>query len=349
MPQDDTHPPNANGKASATSNEKSEKKAQLPKSTSSVTAERHAFFRLPRPLKQIFDKFPLKTYPANQLPRSSQRRRDKHALYVFIGKEGASLGHPSYNPACLKWQTYLRFSGVNHTLIPSNNHASPTGVLPFLLPAATSSNTSPSPVPSTKLHSWIETQTYTLSSQGPPSEIDLRETTYLTLLDHRIRPAYLHALYLTPSNFTSLVQPLYIQPATSSGIAQSFLSSQLHSAAFNQIANTSPSATPTLTSTSAVNDLYTEAQQAFSALSTLLGDDGWFYGQEKPGWFDACVFAYTFLILDREGILSKSEDVNDRTSGPRGWKDRRLKDILEGEERLVSHCDRIIEGWWKDL
>ena len=51
-------------------------------------------------------------------------------------------------------QTFLNIAGVDHRLISSNNHASPTGILPFLLPAysaASASSEASLPIPSNKL------------------------------------------------------------------------------------------------------------------------------------------------------------------------------------------------------
>lgn len=48
------------------------------------------------------------------------------------------------------------------------------------------------------------------------------------------------------------------------------------------------------------SDILRDAAEAFSALSTLLGKAEWFFGAEKPGEFDAAVFAYTHLLLDED-------------------------------------------------
>jgi metaxin len=65
-----------------------------------------SIFDVPAPIKQLFDKFPLVTYPINDLPQRAPRVRDTPILHVFTTKEGASRGAPSYNPACLKWQVW---------------------------------------------------------------------------------------------------------------------------------------------------------------------------------------------------------------------------------------------------
>lgn len=61
-------------------------------------------FEVPGPVRQLFDKFPLITYPANELPQRTPQRRGEHSLYIFTTWEGAQDGEPSFNPTCLKWQ-----------------------------------------------------------------------------------------------------------------------------------------------------------------------------------------------------------------------------------------------------
>lgn len=63
---------------------------------------------VPTPIRQLFDKFPLQTYPSNELPYRAHHKH--HVLYVFATKEAAAAGAPSCNPACLKWQ--VRCNGI---------------------------------------------------------------------------------------------------------------------------------------------------------------------------------------------------------------------------------------------
>lgn len=103
-----------------------------------------SWLALPTPIRRLFKLFPLVTYPPTPLPcrsptagaatttmTSSSGQRPQ--LYIFSSEEDARFGRPSYNPACLKWQTLLRIAGVDVDLTPSSNHASPSGSLPFLL------------------------------------------------------------------------------------------------------------------------------------------------------------------------------------------------------------------------
>jgi len=118
------------------------------------------------------------------------------------------------------WQAYLTFTGLKFTTIPSNNHASPTGALPFLIPPTSSLvfTTEPVlPVPSTKLQRWTrerldrrddskahdekpsfrlspgETRSTNGMGSNPVEEpSDMRYDAYMSLLDHRIRNAWVH-------------------------------------------------------------------------------------------------------------------------------------------------------------
>lgn len=77
-------------------------------------------------------------------------------------------------------------------------------------------------------------------------------------------------------------------------------------------------------------DLIRDAQEAFQAMATLLGDEKWFFGQANPGLFDASVFAYTHNILD-ESL---------------GWKYNFLDDLVRKHENLVQHRERILEQYF---
>lgn len=63
-----------------------------------------SWFEIPPPVKRVFDKYPLVTYAANELPLRAPRSRDQHVLHIFTTEENAKEGKPSFNPACLKWQ-----------------------------------------------------------------------------------------------------------------------------------------------------------------------------------------------------------------------------------------------------
>lgn len=77
--------------------------------------------------------------------------------------------------------------------------------------------------------------------------------------------------------------------------------------------------------------IYQWSDKAFEALSELLGDDDYYFGEKKPGLFDASVFAYTNVILD-EGLA---------------WKDERMVEGLLTCPNLVEHRLRILEAYFQ--
>ncbi|TGJ82125.1 hypothetical protein E0Z10_g6643 [Xylaria hypoxylon] len=279
------------------------------------------WFTIPAPLARLFKKFPLLTYPPNELPARSPDIRHVPTLYVFISDEDALKGLPSFNPSCLKWQTFLKLAGVDFCLRSSNNHASPTGALPFLLPPSTPNDTrSQRPIATNKL------EQYGLDNGKPklPESLGTRLEAYESLLDHRIRNAWLYTLYLSPAN-ADLLTNLYITPTTSSRPVRATILYQLKHAAELEILKS--------TSRDAINPahLYRGAKEAFRALDGVLGDEEWFFQSAVPGLFDATVFSYTHLIL-HDGLA---------------WENRRLNDFLKEFPRLVSHRNRIFQRCWE--
>lgn len=117
-------------------------------------------------------------------------------------------------PTLWQRQAYLKFRRILFVTIPSNNHASPSGALPFLLPSATSPSTSTdiAPIPSNRIQRWTRqlvgpgkddtsrseyarhaVQEPDSGSKGAAphdSSSDMRYEAYMALLDHRIRNAY---------------------------------------------------------------------------------------------------------------------------------------------------------------
>ncbi|KAI5202715.1 hypothetical protein E4T38_05498 [Aureobasidium subglaciale] len=271
-------------------------------------------FAVPIVIKQVFAKFPLTSYTPNALPTRSPTHRDEHTLYTWTTTEGSATHNISFNPTCLKWQTYLLFQGIAFRTRSSNNHASPSGSLPFLLPAD-----SQNPVASSKLEAWSHTNSTSKSSdiQTP------RQDVYASLLDHAVRRAWLYLLYLDPDNFDNVARRLYVTPSSSNTFVALAISHQLRNAANQELLKITPVVK--------AEDILKEAVDAFSALSTLLGGDTWFFGQEKPGLFDASVFAYTHLLLHEE----------------MGWRNNPLAEQLATFQNLVMHRERILSGYYE--
>lgn len=109
------------------------------------------------------------------------------------------------------------FKGINFVTISSNNHASPTGALPFLIPASSSESPGEAalPVPSNRIERWILEKEVRKETTGPSSDrgwegenqragasaltkqkaasnesSDMRYEAYMSLVNYRIRNAY---------------------------------------------------------------------------------------------------------------------------------------------------------------
>ena len=211
----------------------------------------------------------------------------------------------------------MKFRDIEFSTLPSNNHASPTGALPFILPSSDTAATSLAPVPSSKILKWTTTQ-----KPGNAETSDMRAEAYTSLLDHRIRSAWLYTLYLDEDNFRAVAKKLYIDPTSSHALVRMTLAYQLQQAARDELLKYATCIDE--------DDLYAEAVKAFHALSTLLGSDENFFGQKQPGLFDASVFAYTHLLLDKQ----------------MGWQNKRLSDALKKISNLVQHRQRNLEQYF---
>ncbi|KAF4308299.1 hypothetical protein GTA08_BOTSDO03800 [Botryosphaeria dothidea] len=279
---------------------------------------------VPAPVKRLFDKFPLVTYAANELPHRAPRERQRPQLYIFTTEDGAQRGEPSFNPSCLKWQAYFKFSRVDFVTVASSNHASPSGALPFLLPGGANASILDQPhvVPSGKLQKWV-----TENASTPVEEPDDdRFEAYMSLLDHNVRRAWLYTLYLT-RNFDAVAQPLYIDRTSSNAVVRATIARELRAAAQTE-----------LLKHGAVIDaetIHSEAEDALRALESALGTDKWFFGAARPGLFDASVFAYTHLLLAQE------------LGSAGGWAKTRLGDAVRARQRLVRHQERVFEAYFQ--
>ena len=75
-----------------------------PPAASWTQQQQSSIFRIPAPLKRVFDKFPLVQYDENELPLRAPKDKSQHVLHVFTTDKDAREGKPSFNPGCLKWQ-----------------------------------------------------------------------------------------------------------------------------------------------------------------------------------------------------------------------------------------------------
>jgi metaxin len=164
--------------------------------TSKPSAAQSSWFALPPPLKYLFSRFPLLTLPSSPLPLRTAPHRNQHTLYIFTSHTDAARNAPSFNPTCLKWQTYLKILGVEFRTVGSNNHACPTGALPFLIPAkgdkGTEEERRKGVVESEKLVKWCEEKGLKREETG-----SARFDAYLALVNWRIRRAWVGSLFIS--------------------------------------------------------------------------------------------------------------------------------------------------------
>jgi metaxin len=276
-------------------------------------SEPRGWFAVPAPVRDLFKSFPLHVYPPEPLPLRAAAETARPRLFVFSSPADARAGLPSFNPSCLKWQTLLRIAGVDVELVPSNNHASPSGALPFLL-----SQTLPSPLTGSRIGQYAKKVAPEALKDQPHARLDA----YQALLTQSVRPAWLYTLYLLPAN-DPLLTELYLP---SSAVLQLPVRHSLHEAATTEILKT------TRRATISPDQLYSDATTAFRALSTLLGDHDWFFGSSHPSAFDADAFAYTHLILDAN----------------MDWRDDRLAECLAPFENLVRHRKKLYQRCWPE-
>ncbi|EGX93688.1 mitochondrial outer membrane protein [Cordyceps militaris CM01] len=246
-------------------------------------------FSAPAPIRSLFKSFPLAVHPAEALPaRAATDASLLPRLYVFAHERDAELGLPSYNPSCLKWQsnhkTILRIAQINVRLVPSSNHASPSGALPFLI---LPTSTTPATVPLTgeKIARFAKQHAPSANLDDPSPRIDA----YQALIVHSVRPAWLHSLYVNPANDT-LLEALYLP---SSALLRPAQRHTLRAAATTEILKATRRTTGGIDAT----QLFDAAEEAFAALAALLGDAEWFLGAEAPGVLDAELFAYSHLLV----------------------------------------------------
>ena len=146
--------------------------------------------------------------------------------------------------------------------------------------------------------------------------------------------------------------PYYINPNSANPLVRAAMAPPLRGAALEQLLESQP-----LTADMPLLDLerlYRDADDAFEALDTLLGDHKWFASvgdnpkqesdqdetstskdqREVPGMLDASVFAYTHVILT---LFAFSSDAS-----PAG----RLRTSITGRSSLLDHHTRIARQYY---
>ena len=189
--------------------------------------------------------------------------------------------------------------------MPASAHSSPSGQLPFLILPSTNEI-----IPLHKLHHLI------VSKFEIPA--NPRATIFLNLVDTKIHSAWVYAHYFTEDQFEKSVVPLLTVPEGFSALQ--YLVRYSHRAARKKELE------KRFISGIREDVIYQDADEAFGALSALLGNNTYFFGERynqsppsryvgefsdvvrEPGLLDVAVFAYIFTALatlDEKSKLSK--------------------------------------------
>jgi metaxin len=113
------------------------KTTQPPKETTqSSRPTLTSLFKIPQPIKQLFETFPLQVFPPNTYPLRShliqkQTPHSGHLLFSWTTSSDPRIA--SFNPSCLAWQIYLRTRDLPFQTVASSNHAAAGARLPLLV------------------------------------------------------------------------------------------------------------------------------------------------------------------------------------------------------------------------
>ena len=313
-----------------------------PQNTTVARPQQHSYFTIPSPLKRLFDRFPLYTYPSNPLPTRPStlhtRAQRTNTLYIFTDPTSPP-NSLSPNPTCLRYQTLLHLAGIPFETVTANNHASPSGSLPFLIPSS-DTGTIAHPIPAAGIKTFIRTH-------NAEADLDLEgEQLQLALLEP-IRRAYLTALYLEDETFRDVCAPLYVNTTSTNTLIRAALIPPLRAAAFEEVVSDSNDAPVTSVEQWVRgwwggqdgvdrDGIYADAEEAFGSLSVMLGDKRWFGRRDErevSGWVDASVFAYTHTVV------ALFAGAGEHTGA------MRLKRAVEQYENLMAHRERILEAF----
>jgi len=163
--------------------------------------------------------------------------------------------------ACLFWfadsETFLRLQWKECVVVPGSIHSSPSGQLPFLILPSTNDI-----IPLHKLHNLI------VSKFEIPA--NPRATIFLNLVDTKIHSAWVYAHFLT-DDFEKKVVPLLAVPEGFSALQ--YLVRYSHRAARKKELE------KRFISGIRQDVIYQDAEEAFGALSTLLSNHTYFFGE----------------------------------------------------------------------
>ncbi|KAK9235703.1 hypothetical protein V1525DRAFT_434462 [Lipomyces kononenkoae] len=323
---DPTNTSDTSGSVSASDQTKSQSSSTSEHSSSNVT-----YMKVPSLIKILFDQFPLVKYAESSLPSACIFPTPSEKIgTVFV----QDITDDSIYPQSIQLLSILKLSGIfdRFTTIPSSSHAAPkSGTVPYIfLPSRpkVKSDLLPRTIyPESKVfYLW-------LASIAPSfPEFDYAgQSPLLSLIDVRIRDAWVLTLYLYPVNYESIFIPRLSQAYSQSDASASILPrilayTTLHDA--QQLLRQS-TGVPSITET-IQRSIIANAEEALDAFANLLVDSGKPYlDGDDPGVLDAALYGYIEPIL-RLDIRNRKGDAQ-----------AELKTLVTARNILVEWAERI--------
>ncbi|KAK9324803.1 hypothetical protein V1517DRAFT_316347 [Lipomyces orientalis] len=289
------------------------------------------YMKVPTLIKTVFDKFPLVKYPEAALPSTCLFPAPAEKIgTAFVH----STADDSIYPQSIRLLTILKLAGVIDKLavIPSSPHAAPkSGSVPYVFlrsrPRIKSDLLPRTLYPESKaFHQW-------LASIAPsfPAFDTAKQNPLLSLVDIRLRDAWLLTLYLYPANYKSILVPRLTQAYSHSDTSTSIIPHILAYSASREAQQLLTRSTGVSRITETIQrSIITNAEEALDALAILLSDSGAPYiNGGEPGVLDAAVYGYLRPIL---GLELKSLT---------GDGQAELKTLVQERKALVDLVERI--------
>ncbi|KAK9375668.1 uncharacterized protein V1513DRAFT_441593 [Lipomyces chichibuensis] len=270
-----------------------------PSCTSQQPPSNVMYMKVPSLIKAVFDKFPVVKYAEAPLPSACIFPAPTEKLgTVFVH----AIGDDGIYPQSIRLLTILKLAGVfdKFTTIPSSPHAAPkSGSVPYIfLPCRPKVDSDLLPrtiYPESKaFYRW-------LNSIAPsfPAFDAAQQNPLLSLVDVRLRDAWVLTLYLYPLNYRSIFIPrlshAYSQSDRSTSILPQILAYTTSHDAQKLLRRST--GVPRITETTQ-RSIIANAEEALDALANLLAVSETLYlNGDKPGVLDAAVYGYLWPIL----------------------------------------------------
>ncbi|KAK9718738.1 Metaxin-2 [Basidiobolus ranarum] len=257
--------------------------------------------------KQLrLDQFPVYVHPSVFTPAELSK-----PTLVTYGP-GWKNQPTSFDPECLKWQTYLNILAYDYDIVYSNEPSqSPDEQLPYLVTVEKKCLTGE------KILKYAKGQDPEKYAPEGDELISGDDKAFVSLVETNIKVATLFYFWCEASNYSEQTFEKY----TKSYIwpLDKLIGYKMRSTVIDFLLTKKPILLK--------EEIYNEASQALQALSNRLGDAEYFSG-EKAGYLDAVVFAYLHTIL--AAPLPNSE----------------LRQIVQQHENLVKFAKSLWEQYY---